>query len=182
MIVKLLIAFCAVFGLKTPESVTFSYIEQYKDIAVIEMHRTGVPASITLAQAIHESQSGTSTLASNSNNHFGIKCKSYWRGGSYYHKDDDLDRNGNLINSCFRAYNAVEDSYIDHSNFLMFSEHYQRLFTLSKSDYIGWAYGLKECGYATDIRYAQKLVNIIEKYNLNFYDLEKDPRNWIHKK
>jgi flagellum-specific peptidoglycan hydrolase FlgJ len=182
MLVRLLLVLCVGSLFKVSDEVTFSYIDTYSDLAVIEMYRTGVPASITLAQAIHESQSGTSRLASNSNNHFGIKCKSYWQGRSYYHKDDDLDRRGKLIESCFRAYEAVPDSYIDHSNFLKYSVNYQPLFLLSKSDYIGWAHGLKNSGYATDTRYAQKLIKIIEKYNLSGYDLVEDPRNWLGKK
>jgi len=174
----LLLIITTLCSFKVSDSVTFSYIDNYKDLAIIEMHRTGVPASITLAQAIHESASGTSRLASNSNNHFGIKCKSYWRGRSYYHKDDDRNRKGDLIKSCFRAYDYVEDSFIDHSNFLKQSEHYQKLFELSRKDHIGWAYGLKACGYATDTRYTQKLIKIIEKYNLASYDSWEDPRNW----
>ncbi|GLR18986.1 glycoside hydrolase family 73 protein [Portibacter lacus] len=178
LLLSVVATFCS---FKVTDAVTFSYIENYRDLSIIEMHRTGVPASITLAQAIHESASGTSNLASNSNNHFGIKCKTYWRGKSYYHKDDDLDTRGRLIESCFRAYDAVEDSFIDHSNFLKFSDHYQKLFNLSKMDYVGWAYGLKECGYATDTRYTQKLINIIKKYNLSVYDTWEDPRTWINK-
>lgn len=177
-LVSLLLIITTFCSFKVTDDVTFSYIDHYRDLAIIEMYRTGVPASITLAQAIHESASGTSSLASNSNNHFGIKCKSYWRGSTYYHKDDDRNKSGQLIKSCFRAYDYVEDSFIDHSNFLKYSDHYQKLFRLSKTDHVGWAYGLKECGYATDRAYAQKLVKIIEKYNLANYDSWKDPRNW----
>ena len=164
---------------RVSDSVTVNYIDTYKDLAVIEMHRTGVPASITLAQAIHESNSGTSKLASNSNNHFGIKCKSYWQGQSYYHIDDDRNSYGKLVPSCFRAYELVADSYIDHSNFLRYSSHYENLFLLNKTDYKAWAYGLKQSGYATDKRYADKLINIIEKHSLYIYDSERDPRTWI---
>lgn len=179
MLVRLFVIVICLSGFTASEEATFSYIDSYKDLAIIEMYRTGVPASITLAQAIHESSSGTSQLASNSNNHFGIKCKSYWRGQSYYHKDDDRNKRGKLIDSCFRAYEAVADSYIDHSNFLKFSSNYQPLFTLSKTDYVGWSYGLKESGYATDKYYAQKLIKIIKKYNLSSYDSVGDPRTWI---
>ena len=179
-ILRLFILVLVFSGFKSPEDITYSYVDIYKDLAVIEMYRTGVPASITLAQAIHESQSGTSNLASNSNNHFGIKCKSYWKGRSYYHKDDDLNSNGDLIQSCFRAYDEVTDSYIDHSNFLKFSSNYKPLFALSKTDYTGWAHGLKKSGYATDKRYAQKLIKTIKKYNLSIYDKEEDPRTWIN--
>lgn len=93
------------------------YIEKYKELAVVEMYRTGIPASITLAQGLHESNYGTSKLALEANNHFGIKCKSYWTGKTYYYKDDDYNKNGQLTESCFRAYNSDLDSYIDRSNF-----------------------------------------------------------------
>ncbi len=179
-IVLLFAILSVIMGFRSSEEITFSYIDNYKDLAVIEMYRTGVPASITLAQAILESDSGTSNLASNSNNHFGIKCKTYWKGMSYYHKDDDKDKNGKLIESCFRAYDAVVDSYIDHSNFLKYSSNYSQLFYLDRSDYEAWANGLKTSGYATDKYYAQKLIKTIKKYNLNVYDSEKDPRNWIN--
>lgn len=151
------------------------YIEMYKDFAVIEMHRTGVPASITLAQALHETNYGQSKLATEANNHFGIKCKTWWTGQSFYHKDDDFDKNGNLINSCFRKYDIVMFSYIDHSNFLKEGKHYSSLFDYDKTDYESWAYGLKRCGYATDPNYAEKLINKIHKYNLSKYDFLPDP-------
>ena len=147
-----------------------SYIDHHKDIAIAEMHRQGIPASIKLAQAIHESQSGKSKLATHSNNHFGIKCKNYWKGGTYFHKDDDFDSQGTLIKSCFRAYDRVLDSYVDHSNFLKQSSHYVELFFLSKYDYVSWAKGLQKCGYATDPNYAEKLINIIESNQLFEYD------------
>jgi flagellum-specific peptidoglycan hydrolase FlgJ len=153
----------------------YNYIETYKDIAVLEMHRTGIPASITLAQALHESAKGTSSLATSANNHFGIKCKKYWKGSTYYHKDDDRNQQGVLIESCFRSYETVTDSYVDHSNFLKFRDNYQALFTLDKKDYRGWAYGLKRAGYATDPLYAEKLIKNIEEYNLTIYDVEENP-------
>ena len=103
------------------------YIDEYKDLAIAEMMRSGIPASITLAQALHESNNGTSNLAKEANNHFGIKCKSYWKGEKYAHKDDDY-KNGELINSCFRAYPSHVESFIDHSNFLMHSDNYVELF------------------------------------------------------
>ena len=152
------------------KSIKTNYIAVYKDIAIAEMHRMKIPASIKLAQAIHESQSGQSHLARNSNNHFGIKCKEYWKGYTYFHKDDDLDAKGNLIKSCFRAYGEVIESYVDHSNFLVNSTHYAVLFQLSKYDYKGWAYGLQKCGYATDPNYAEKLIKIIENEGLARYD------------
>lgn len=152
-----------------PEDAAASYIETYKDLAIVEMHRSGVPASITLAQALHESNYGMSDLATKANNHFGIKCKAYWQGDTYKHKDDDYI-NGRLIKSCFRSYDTALDSYIDHSNFLMHTSHYQPLFALDRYDYKAWAHGLKSCGYATDKRYAEKLIRQIERYNLQDYD------------
>ena len=119
-------------GLPTPRE---QYINTYKDLAIIEMHRKGIPASIKLAQAILESQSGTSSFASNTNNHFGIKCKSTWGGEKYYHKDDDLNQKGELIPSCFRSYDRVVDSYVDHSNFLAEREYYTQLWLISTTDY-----------------------------------------------
>lgn len=154
-------------GLPTPRD---QYIHKYKDLAIVEMHRKGIPASIKLAQAILESQSGTSSFATNTNNHFGIKCKSTWVGGTYYHKDDDVNQQGKLIPSCFRSYSRVVDSYVDHSNFLSERSYYAKLWSLSKIDYKGWAYGLQECGYATDPDYAKKLIRIIEREGLSRYD------------
>ena len=148
------------------------YIDSYKDIAIREMERSGIPASITLAQGIHESSWGKGELAVKSNNHFGIKCKSYWTGQSFYYKDDDYDKNGNLIKSCFRAYENPEKSYIDHTDFLMNTAHYQELFGYSKTDYKRWAKGLKKCGYATDKEYANKLIRTIEKYQLYRFDMQ----------
>jgi len=150
------------------------YLNKYKDIAVIEMYRTGVPASIKLAQGMHESSYGRSKLATNANNHFGIKCKTYWKGSTYYHKDDDF-KNGKLIKSCFRSYNSELESYVDHSNFLKHRKHYQHLFQLDRTDFEAWAKGLKAAGYATDKRYAEKLISIIERYNLNVFDHSKNP-------
>ncbi|MFZ1748956.1 MAG: glucosaminidase domain-containing protein [Saprospiraceae bacterium] len=151
------------------------YIELYKDLAIVEMYRTGIPASITLAQGLHESNYGKSKLATEANNHFGIKCKSYWTGKTYYQKDDDLNKKGLLIESCFRAYSSDIDSYIDRSNFLIQTERYGSLFGFDKTDYVAWAYGLKFCGYATDENYAQKLISKIEKYNLQSFDKAQDP-------
>jgi len=153
----------------------YDYINRYSELAVIEMYRSGVPASITLAQALHESNVGKSNLATKANNHFGIKCKSYWNGSTYYHEDDDLDETGKLIESCFRAYQTVHDSYIDHSNFLKHTQNYQNLFQLDSKDYKAWAYGLKRSGYATDISYSEKLIKYIEKFNLNQYDFAENP-------
>ena len=157
-----------------PEIAANDYIESYKELAIVEMYRTGIPASITLAQGLHESHYGTSKLATEANNHFGIKCKSYWTGKTYFHKDDDLNKRGQLIESCFRAYDSDIDSYIDRSNFLMQTDRYSVLFEYDKTDYVSWAYGLKNCGYATDDMYSEKLIEKIEKYNLSVYDSSED--------
>ncbi|MEM8908840.1 MAG: glucosaminidase domain-containing protein [Bacteroidota bacterium] len=153
-----------------PPAYTWDYINTYSPIAVREMNRSGIPASITIAQGIHESSWGRGELSLNSNNHFGIKCKQEWDGGTYYTEDDDYDKDGNLIKSCFRVYNSVEDSYIDHTNFLMERSFYQPLFKLTSDDYVAWAKGLQSCGYATDPNYAQKLIKTIETYQLYQYD------------
>ncbi len=151
-------------------SLTLRYIDQFAALAVQEMHRTGIPASITLAQGIHESQSGQSPLARNAHNHFGIKCKAHWPGQVYLHKDDDLDAQGKLIKSCFRVYDSAVDSYLDHSEFLTHRKYYRDLFSLSHTDYEGWARGLKTSGYATDPRYAEILIRIIQTYELDQFD------------
>lgn len=147
-----------------------SYIEEYKFLAIDEMIRTGIPASVTMAQAIIESNAGNSKLARITNNHFGIKCKSYWSGDQYFHPDDDRDTNGNLIPSCFRKYGSVLDSYLDHSEFLMMTEHYKPLFSYDKTEYKQWAEGLELCGYASDSQYAEKLIRTIEAYDLHELD------------
>ncbi|MEL6866414.1 MAG: glucosaminidase domain-containing protein [Bacteroidota bacterium] len=149
------------------------YINRFKDIAISEMERTGVPASIKLAQGILESGAGESTLARKANNHFGIKCHSDWRGKKYYHEDDDYDENGNLIKSCFRVYKNPNSSYIAHSEFLRDPKkkfRYGFLFRLDPTDYKAWARGLKKAGYATSPTYAEKLIRIIESYELNRFD------------
>lgn len=152
------------------EPVRENYINAYKDIAIIEMHRKGVPASIKLAQAILESSSGMSSFAKSTNNHFGIKCKKVWKGETFYHVDDDFNSKGELMKSCFRSYERVIESYVDHSNFLSSRSYYRKLFFLSRYDYKGWAYGLQSCGYATDPDYAKKLISIIEREDLSKYD------------
>ena len=146
------------------------YINKYKDIAIREMFRTGVPASIKLAQGLLESESGNGELCKRSYNHFGIKCKSNWTGDSVFHDDDEKGE-------CFRKYNNAEESYRDHSNFLRGSDRYASLFQLSPTDYKGWAYGLKKAGYATNPKYPQILLYQIEKYNLHEFDLVKDTDN-----
>ena len=147
-----------------------TYIEAHKYLAIDEMLRTGIPASVTMAQAILESNAGVSKLAKVTNNHFGIKCKSYWEGSAYYHPDDDRDASGNLIPSCFRKYESVEASYMDHSNFLMQTNNYLPLFGYDKTEFEKWAEGLEICGYATDEKYAEKIINTIKLYDLHELD------------
>lgn len=147
-----------------------AYIYTFRQLAVQEMWRSGIPASIILAQAILESEFGTSILALKSNNHFGIKCNDEWTKEVVYHLDDDQNEYGQTIHSCFRKYPSIYDSYIDHSNFLMNRKYYTHLFKLSKTDYKGWAKGLSEAGYATDPLYARGLIEIIEENKLYYYD------------
>ena len=143
-------------------SVYQAYIDQYKDIAIEQMLKYRIPASITLAQGLLESGAGKSSLAVKGNNHFGIKCHD-WLGKTMY-KDDDAS------NECFRVYDNVLQSFEDHSKFLRQHKRYASLFDLRTTDYAGWAVGLKRCGYATSPTYAQSLINIIEVYNLSQYD------------
>jgi LysM repeat protein len=138
------------------------YIFAYKDLAIAEMKRTGVPASITLAQGIHESGAGAGKLVLASNNHFGIKCKSNWTGESVRHNDDEKGE-------CFRKYPQAADSYKDHSDFLKNGQRYAFLFLLDPTDYSGWANGLKQAGYATNPKYPQVLIKLIEDYGLQHY-------------
>lgn len=145
---------------RTPQVV---YVEQFAGLAVEEMYRSGVPASITLAQGLLESRYGLSELAVKGNNHFGIKCHNNWRGGRMYHDDD---RRG----ECFRKYSSPEESFRDHSDFLRYRDRYRFLFDLETTDYKGWAYGLKKAGYATDPAYPSKLIRLIEDYSLYKYD------------
>lgn len=156
------------------------YISTHTSIAVFEMERSGIPASITMAQGIIESCWGGSELATKYKNHFGIKCSNAWDGIHTYQVDDDYDENGNLIESCFRGYYTVEESFKDHSNFLMRGERYAKLFELEKGDFAGWALGLKECGYATDPEYAQKLINTINKYRLFELDYAHSTQEITH--
>jgi flagellum-specific peptidoglycan hydrolase FlgJ len=147
-----------------PRPVIVDYINTFKEIAIAEMKRTGVPASITLAQGIHETESGTSVLVRKSNNHFGIKCKSGWTGESVSHDDD-------AKGECFRSYTNAEQSYIDHSDFLKNGQRYAFLFRLDPTDYEGWAHGLRKAGYATNKKYATILIRIINDYHLQDYTL-----------
>ena len=139
-----------------------NYFNQYKDLAIEQMLKYRIPASITLAQGVFESGAGYSDLARKCNNHFGIKCHG-WQGRKTYHDDD-------ARNECFRAYDSPGQSYEDHSIFLVQSQRYRRLFSLKITDYKGWAHGLKACGYATNPAYAKKLIDIIELYKLDKYD------------
>lgn len=142
-----------------------TYINQYKDLAIEQMLRYRIPASITLAQGLFESAAGRSDLVRQGNNHFGIKCHN-WTGPTQYHDDD-------AKGECFRVYSDAKESYEDHSLFLARQPRYARLFSLGNSDYKGWAHGLKACGYATNPQYANKLIQIIELYKLNQYDKAK---------
>ncbi len=146
------------------------YIDKYKHIAQEEMERTGVPASIKLAQAILESNGGKSVLSRKANNHFGIKCGGSWKDRSFYRVDDEKDAKGNDIESCFRVYKNPESSFIAHSEFLRVNKRYEFLFALDHTDYHAWAYGLKKAGYATNPKYPNLLIGIIENYELFQYD------------
>ncbi|MBC7904164.1 MAG: glucosaminidase domain-containing protein [Gemmatimonadaceae bacterium] len=147
-----------------PSESVLNYISVYKDLAISEEIRTGVPAAIKLAQGIHETEAGNSVLVRKSNNHFGIKCKTGWEGEKVYHDDD-------ARGECFRSYPAPDDSYRDHSDFLRRSTRYAFLFELDPTDYKEWAFGLKKAGYATNIKYSHILIKLIETYNLQQYTL-----------
>lgn len=164
-IVLLVLTFCSI-SIYAQSSIRITpeeYIALFKDAAVIDMKRTKVPASITLAQGMYESDYGNSELAKAAKNHFGIKCHKEWSGPTF-HQDDDAP------NECFRKYETVLESYDDHSNFLRSRERYQSLFELEITDYKGWAHGLKKAGYATNPAYASKIIDIIERYNLSALD------------
>lgn len=151
---------------KSPQEI---YIEQFADLAVEEMYRSGVPASITLAQGLLESGYGLSELAVEGNNHFGIKCHNNWKGRRMYYDDD---RKG----ECFRKYDSPEQSYRDHSDFLRYRDRYKFLFDYKITDYKSWAHGLKKAGYATDPSYPSKLIKLIEDYRLYEYDVRSRSR------
>ncbi len=160
----ILLCFCiSQLNAQNRNTSAIEYIERYKSLAIEEMLLTGIPASITLAQGMHESANGTSQLARNANNHFGVKCSSNWSGKKYY-------RNGNRRNSCFRKYNSVQEAFKDRSRFLSNNKNYAKLFTYKKTDYKKWAYGLQRSGYASSRYYAAHLIKTIERYNLNQYD------------
>lgn len=162
----LLLAFSAFsaqsFAQKSYNEQVLGYIAQFKDLAILEQQRTGIPAAITLAQGIFETGAGSSELCTNASNHFGIKCKSSWTGETYAYTDD-------ARNECFRKYTSATHSYTDHSDFLKNNRRYSRLFSISPTDYAAWAYGLKRCGYATNPQYAKKLIKTIEDFNLQEY-------------
>lgn len=153
------------------ENDVLQYIENYKNFAMEEQLRSGVPAAITLAQGIHETGAGQSELATQANNHFGIKCKTTWNGATFLHDDDRKQE-------CFRKYASAHDSYIDHSNFLRGSNRYHFLFDLEITDYKGWASGLKRAGYATNPAYVTMLVNLVEKYNLQQYTFDAQTKKF----
>lgn len=150
-------------AVEVTSAVTEKYINDYKEIAMVEMQRYKIPASITLAQAILESGSGQGRLARHGNNHFGIKCHSSWEGKTMTHDDDEKGE-------CFRRYKYAFESFEDHSTFLVNRSRYAFLFELAPDDYEGWAHGLKKAGYATDPSYAKKLIQLIKKHNLHEYD------------
>mgnify|MGYP006200511719 CR=1 FL=1 len=163
--ILLILVLCMIvqIGWTQNNATTIAYIAQFKSIAMKEMKRTGVPASITLSQAILESNSGESNLAKNHNNHFGIKCKADWTGAKAY-QDDDAKQ------ECFRAYDAAEVSFKDHSNFLKNRPNYVDLFLLDPVDDTAWAYGLKKAGYATAADYPKKLLKVINDFELSQYN------------
>ena len=165
---KVLIAIALLLGFtvsaqRDPGTPQERYIARFASIAVNEMYRSGVPASITLAQGIIESRSGQSALAADGNNHFGIKCHNSWRGRTMLADDDRKDE-------CFRVYDSAEESFRDHSDFLRYRDRYKFLFDFPVTDYKSWAYGLKQAGYATDPSYAAKLIQCVENYNLSRFD------------
>ena len=144
------------------KNATEAYIAEFSQVAIDEMRRYNIPASITLAQGILESASGQGRLATKANNHFGIKCHK-WKGSKIYHDDDELQE-------CFRKYNFAGESFRDHSEFLTSRSRYDNLFKLKPNDYKAWAKGLKAAGYATDKKYPDKLIGLIERYKLYEYD------------
>lgn len=168
MVCATLLAIATTLCAQTKNKAFLDYIEKYKDIAIEQMEKHKIPASITLAQGLLESGAGSSDLALRSNNHFGIKCGSSWMGATTTHFDDGR-------NECFRVYETVRDSYEDHSQFLH-KERYMRLYRLSVMDYKGWARGLKSCGYATSPTYADRLISLIELYDLHRFDRDPDAK------
>ena len=160
----LLLCFAALFPMAAFSDENDRYIEKWAATAVMEMHRSGIPASITLAQGLVESRAGLSELATEGNNHFGIKCHSGWTGEKMYHDDD-------ARGECFRVYSSAEESFRDHSDFLRGRQRYAALFKLDVTDYRGWAEGLSKAGYATSPTYASQLIKVIEDYRLYEFDV-----------
>ena len=160
-----IISFMMTMSLFAQNNDYVAYINLYKDIAIEQMHKYHIPASITLAQGLLESGAGRSELARKANNHFGIKCHS-WDGKKIYHDDDKKGE-------CFRVYKSARDSYEDHSIFLATGSRYEFLFKYAETDYVAWARGLKRAGYATSPTYADKLIEIIERYDLDRFDREQ---------
>lgn len=156
----------AVFVLAQQNITAEEYIQRYASVAVSEMERSGIPASITLAQGLLESGNGNSPLTKTANNHFGIKCHKEWTGDTYYQDDDEK-------NECFRYYKDPIESFIDHTDFLKTRSRYAFLFELDKTDYKSWAKGLKEAGYATNPKYPELLIGLIERYSLDKFDKEE---------
>ena len=168
-IVLAILAIMMAVSLSAQTNDYIAYIDQYKEIAIEQMRKYHIPASITLAQGLLESGAGKSELARESNNHFGIKCHS-WDGKRTYHDDDEAGE-------CFRVYKSVKDSYEDHSIFLATGSRYAFLFQFAETDYINWAHGLKRAGYATNPKYAEKLIEIIERYDLDRFDREQNGKS-----
>ena len=163
---------CLPFTLFAQRQKYTDYINTYKDFAIQSMNEFKIPASITLAQGLLESGAGTSTLARKGNNHFGIKCGRNWKGRKSYHDDD-------ARGECFRNYRSAKESFDDHGRFLANGQRYAFLFNLDITDYKGWARGLKKAGYATDPSYANRLISIIEDYELYKYDSGTNERSWF---
>ncbi|MBO5407778.1 MAG: glucosaminidase domain-containing protein [Bacteroidales bacterium] len=162
-IISIILIAAATMQLQAQNLTRQQYINKYKDVAIKQMHKHKIPASIILAQACLESGDGNSTLARKANNHFGIKCHNGWKGKGYKHDDD-------AKGECFRKYNDPIDSFTDHSYFLISGSRYNSLFDLPITDYKAWAHGLKAAGYATNPKYAKLLIDIIEEYKLYKYD------------
>ena len=165
VLLVILFSFSSIFQIYSQKryEIYENYIDTYSSIAVKHMQKYNIPASITLAQGLLESGAGMSELTKRSNNHFGIKCHRSWTGGRVYAKDD-------TPNDCFRKYNRAEESFDDHAQFLVDGSRYSPLFNLSPTDFKGWARGLQKSGYATDKAYANKLIKLIEDYELNRFD------------
>lgn len=159
---------------KVTTAMVLAYIENYKNVAKENMVKSGIPASITLGQAILESGAGTGPLSVQANNHFGIKCHKEWTGSSIKYTDDEE-------NECFRKYDQPSESFKDHSYFLTSRPRYAELFDFEKDDYRSWAYGLKAAGYATDSKYPDKLIGLIERYQLHKFDTEVLGKNFVSK-